>query len=223
MRRIILIALAMAGFAMSAQEQEYKFADHTLTMNQIVSEWHDQNFYTATFTESRHDIKDYFLSVAMAYPNEFFNRIVIKMLGYNSEGVVGNYVCDVANGYLRADLLTELDGQVQMCYWRCTDGGTLIAVAVQGEEYRPDIEDRLEYDDPVTKCYNDLMFFRINPDEAIWRPITPQQMCHKAFDFEQYRIELPQKGKNITLTHKSNPALNALLKWNGSTFQISKF
>ncbi|MBR1594200.1 MAG: hypothetical protein IJ692_06325 [Alloprevotella sp.] len=223
---LFLLAALLAPCLTHAQiedEEEFHFSDRTLTFAQIEQEWQVQNLYTLT-QSPRPDIKEYFLSFALAYPNDPLQRILAQVLGYDQEGTVGNYVMDVKNGYLQAELLTELTLGVQMCYWRMTDGGTLVGVCFFGDEYKMD-DDGFTADcdeDDRTICINDLMFFRINPDECIWRPRTPQALCGRMFDFSAYDIQLPRQGKDIRLTHKTNPSRSLVLRWTGKGFDVKK-
>ena len=109
-----------------------------------------------------------------------------------------------------------------MCYWRCNDGGTLIAVALQGEVYHyfnNDSDD--ECCDRTTVTFNDLMFFKIDKGEVMWQARTPLTLCGRTFDFTHYDIQLPRSGKDIILKHKTNPKENYRLKWNGTRFTLT--
>ena len=144
------------------------------------------------------------------------------MLGLDVDNAVMDYVMDEKNGYASGTLGTETSPSVQMCYWKCNDGSRLIAVAIQGYEYRDDEGDTSddEDEDNWTVCVNDLAFFRIQGDELLWRPVPVRQVCGRDFDFKDYFTQLPRTGKDIQLTDTDGNVL--LLKWNGSRFTATK-
>lgn len=225
MKKILLSLFATMCLTGTTMAQDYNFATHTLSFYEIEKEWHNQNFFTATRAENT-NIKEYFLSLAQAYPNDLFNFVVANMMGLKTDGFIGNVIIDARNGYIAADMLTELTGNVQMCHWRCNDGGTLVAVALQGNEYICEgIDyDKSFYDPDDERCINinDLMFFKIDYEEVLWQPKSPKEMCGNKFNFHEYSIELPRKGKNIVLKHKTNSKANYTLQWNGTSFKAVK-
>ena len=225
MKKIILSLILTISMTGIATARDYNFAANTLSFYEIEQQWHNQNFFTATRAETT-NVKEYFLSLAQAYPNEFFDLVVANLMGFKTDGFIHNVVVDTRNGYLSAEILTELTGIVQICHWRCSDGGTLIGVALIGDEY---ICDGIDYDksyynpdDNRTINVNDLMFFKIDPEEVLWQPKTPKEMCGHKFNFHQYSIQLPRKGKDVVLKHKSNPKENYTLQWNGTSFKAVK-
>lgn len=223
---VLACAMLVAPVRMLAQEEEYKFGDHEMSTSEIIKEWHDQNLYSAGTVGNKMTIKNYFVGLAYAYPNYLLHAGVDYLLGFNTENFMNGMVLDEKNGYFKAEVFTELTNKVEMCYWRTDDGGVLVGVAFIGDEYRYEGNDDLDPilpgedpDDRVTACINDLMFFKINGDEMIWRPRTPEVMCGKKFDFRQYDIELPRVGKDVKLTrHSDNKVI--LLKWTGSRFIV---
>ena len=229
------VVMAMRACAMlvaparSLAQEEYNFAGHEMSVSDIVKEWHNQNLYSAGSVLSKMTIKNYFVGLAYAYPNYLLHAGVDYLLGLDTENIFDGMVLDEKNGYFKAEVFTELVNKVEMCYWRTDDGGVLVGVAFIGDEYRYDGNDALDpilpgedLDDRTTVCVNDLMFFKINSGEMIWRPRTPEVMCGQKFDFRKYDIELPRVGKNIKLTHNENPKKSVVLKWTGSNFTVSK-
>ena len=223
---VVACAMLVAPVRMLAQEEEYKFGDHEMSTSEIIKEWHDQNLYSAGTVGNKMTIKNYFVGLAYAYPNYLLHAGVDYLLGFDTENFMNGMVLDEKNGYFKAEVFTELTNKVEMCYWRTDDGGVLVGVAFIGDEYRyegnDDLDPILPGEDPedrVTACINDLMFFKINGDEMIWRPRTPEVMCGKKFDFRQYDIELPRVGKDVKLTRRSDNKV-ILLKWTGSRFTV---
>ena len=223
---VVACAMLVAPVRMLAQEEEYKFGGHEMSTSEIIKEWHDQNLYSAGTVGNKMTIKNYFVGLAYAYPNYLLHAGVDYLLGFDTENFMNGMVLDEKNGYFKAEVFTELSNKVEMCYWRTDDGGVLVGVAFIGDEYRYEGNDDLDPilpgedpDDRVTACINDLMFFKINGDEMIWRPRTPEVMCGKKFDFRQYDIELPRVGKDVKLTRRSDNKV-ILLKWTGSRFTV---
>ncbi len=220
MKRLVfaLALTVMAASLTQAQDEVYNFADNTLSFYKIEQQWHNQNLYTGGESE-KPAIDDYFWGLAQAYPNEFFNMVVTRMLGKEAIGL-GDYVLDVRNGYINARLMAELELRVQMCYWRCTNGNVLVGVSLSGDEYDPTATD--EDDDRLVNNVNDLMFFEVKKGEAVWWPRTPKVMTGRDFNFHDYNVELPRMGKDITLSPSDDDPNegNFLLKWNGSRFTV---
>lgn len=223
-KKLLMTALAAClSMSLYAQIEEFKFSDHIMGFSEVEKEWRDQNFFTITSSE-KPDIKECFLSFALAYPNDLTGRMVACMMGYDMPGFVADYVLDMDRGYIAGQMLTELDGSVQMCLWRTADGGTMVAVALQGDEYKGDWNTGFpdNEEDERTVNVNDLMFFKINKGEAIWRPITPKTMCGEEINFPDYRIQLPRKGQHIRLIHKTDHAKDYQLQWDGNRFSLAK-
>ena len=225
MKRILLTAalccLASGAFA----QDEYKFPDHVVTLQEMVKEWHGQNLYTAGWDENP-GIRNYFVGLADAYPTDLFQTVVHKFLGFDVEDAFEDFTLDERNGYVAASLGTELSCSVQMCYWRCNDGSRLIGVSVQGFEYNTDVpEEEMEADEDDefedwTVCFNDLAFFRVLEDELIWRPVQPKDLFGWDYDFKEFYVELPRSGKDIRMTDTDGEV--TLLKWDGARFSVTK-
>lgn len=226
MKKLLLTVLTLAVMctAQTAMGQEMIFADNELSLSQIEKQWHNAHIYA--IQEPEHATIDQFvLAFSQAYPNYLCNRVVAKMLGVGQDGYIGDYVLDKKNGFFHAEGLAELTESIEMCYWRCSDGGVIVAVALQGDEYVYDESVPIEEqtcDDRTTQCLNDLMFYRINPDELLMRPITPNAMCGRSFNFEKYEIKLPQDGRDIVLNPIEDNTPGYTLKWNGKDFDAIK-
>lgn len=224
MKKLILLALMTLGI-MKLNAEEYNFGDHSLAFSQIEKEWRNQNLYTGSY-EDNPNILDYFLGFSNAYPNDLMQNVIAVMLGRKE---YGEYVIDKQNGYISAEVATELEYKMQMCHWRCTDGSTLVGVALIGYEYivpgfnAPEEDPNATYTDDdddceIHLCVNDMMFYRVLKNEVLWRPIVPEKLLGRTIDFHQYDIELPRYGKEIKLKHKDNPKLNLSFTWDGAKF-----
>ena len=224
------VFFAIAVSCLCAGAQDYNVAYHYLCMRKIIKEWHDQNLYTNMRVE-KPTIKEYFISFAEAYPNDMLFEMMNWVLGYPANGS-GKVEVDIPNGYVATEFYTEFSNRVEMCYWRCDDGGVLVGVLVQGAEYFCDDDDlppqEVVNDEDYDPDYDiaDLMFFKIAKGEVMWWAKTPKQMCGRDFNFNDYIVHLPQKGKDITLDREvlvndefaQVPAY--VLHFNGSTFDV---
>lgn len=226
MKRSIIMALvaliAMMGNANEVDNikvDEIAFADHSLSLYQITKEWHNQHFFTIG-DEQKPTIKNYFFSFAMAYPNYIGQLMTAKLIGLDESSRVSNFVLDEHNGYIEGHSLTEFDNSIQMCYWNCANGDVIVAVAIQGREYKPEGYVNTAHDDPEepSTIINDLMFFKVEKGEVMWLPKTPKQMTGKNFNYANYEIKLPREGKNITLINRNNGS-KTTLRWNGQNFK----
>ena len=224
MKRILLTAalccIATGAFA----QDEFKFSDHGVTLQEMVKEWHDQNLYTAGWDDNP-GIRNYFVGLADAYPTDLFQAVVHKFLGFDVDDAFEDFTLDERNGYVSASLGTELSCSVQMCYWRCNDGSRLIGVSVQGFEYMDIPEEEMEPDEDGeygnwTVCFNDLAFFRVLEDELIWRPVLAKDLFGWDYDFKEFYVELPRSGKDIRMTDHDGEV--TLLKWDGARFSVTK-
>ena len=231
----IRFAMAVAALlclfpaCMQAQDDEFpNLADHGMALQQVIKEWHDQGLYTAGWDKNP-DIRNYFVGLSDAYPNDLFQMVVHRICGLNVDDGLWNYVLDVQNGYVTGTRGTETSPSVQMCYWRCNDGSRLIGVALQGYEYNleepdPSWSDE-EAEENIFVNLTDLAFFRIKDGEAIWRPVTARQVCGRDMNFRRYdAIELPRQGKDIRLTFGNEDFTETvtILKWNGNGFTVSR-
>lgn len=230
--RPLLAALLLCfGLGAAAQDDQFpEFPDHTVPLQYVIKEWHTQGLYTAGWDKPA-TIRNYVVGLANAYPNDLFQMIVAKIAGLDVDDALWEYVLDVQNGYVSAKLGTETIPSMQMCYWRCSDGSRLVGVALEGYEYNleerepdPNWTDE-EMEDHIHVRLNDIAFFRILGDQALWRPVPVRTVCGRDFDFKEYdKIELPHQGKDIrliTLDEEGDEHVTAL-KWNGNGFTPSR-
>ena len=218
-------ALLCSCFQATAQDDVLPdTADHGVPLQQVIKEWHDVGLYTAGWDE-KPTIRNYFVGLAEAFPNDLFHMIVCKMLGLDVKESIWDYVLDIQNGYISGMLGTETSPSVQMCYWNCNDGSRLIGVALSGSEYNleePDPSwDDDEADEHIFVNLNDIAFFRIIGDESIWRPVPVSKVCGREIDFKLYNeIHLPRQGKDIKLVNDDeiDPIPSLTLRWNGKGF-----
>ncbi len=219
MKRFLLSLVVV--LALTTLAQDFEIADNSLSFSQIEQQWGSRNLFTITRSEYT-DVREYFLSFVQAYPNEPCNLIIADMLGMDTDGLLAEVVVDKANGYISAYLLTELMPRVQMCHWRCSDGGTLIAVAFTGVEYSGDDNIGFPTVDEDGRVVNitGMQFYRIDPDEVMWQPRTLKSLSGRAIKLSDYNIELPRKGKNIVLKPHGENKPNVTLVWNGNSFSV---
>ena len=224
-----LALLFLTPVCLRAQDDEFpELPDHGVALQQVIKEWHGKGLYTAGWDKNP-TIRNYFVGLAHAYPNDLFQMIENKMLGLDVDDGLWKYELDVQNGYVTGELGTETSPSVQMCYWRCNDGSRLIGVALMGYEYNMEEPDpswsEEEADENIFVNLTDLAFFRIKGDEAIWRPVSARQVCGRDIDFRHYdAIELPRQGKDIRLTYGNEDFTETVtvLKWNGNGFTVSR-
>ena len=217
--RLLLASIAIAT-TIGVQGQDW--ANHELTLTEIEQEWNVQQFFTIG-SEETPNIRTYFLSFALAYPNEFLHEMIGKMMGVPGSSLkIGNYVEDTKNGYISGELLAQFESKVQMCYWRMNNGNILIGVAFEG--YNEGAMAAETEDEMDESCENGMMFYVIEKETVIWRPRTLFAVCGRDFHLPDYKIDLPRVGKDIQLTfNKENKSGNSwLLKWNGSGFNVVK-
>ena len=221
-----LMCLSLGAWA---QDDEFpELTDHEVALQQVIKEWHSKGLYTAGWDE-KPTIRNYFVGLANAYPDDLFQMMVGKMLGLGMDGVLSEYTLDERNGYISGELGTETSPSVQMCFWNCKDGSRLIGVALQGYEYNmeeadPDWTDE-EVDANIFVNLIDIAFFRILPDELIWRPVAVKDICGREIDFREYdRIEMPRQGKDIRLIFipESGDDIVTTLAWDGARFTLKK-
>lgn len=221
MRKCFLIAVcflaAIVGPKVQASDMDFEVVNNTVSFYEIEQQWHKYNFFTATRNENP-KIQELFLSFAHAYPNELFHFAEAHMLGLTTEGFMYNYVLDTQNGFFQCEGMTELTWKIQMCYWRCNDGGILVGVALIGDEYKGDLNINEGDPEEPTINVNGLMFYKIDKGEVMWWPKTPKQMCGQDFNFHLYDIELPRQGKDIKLNNDTGKSY--VLKWNGNGFTV---
>lgn len=220
-------ALLCLSLGVRAQDDEFpELADHGVYLQDVMKEWHGQGLYSAGW-DDKPTIKNYFVGLANAYPGDLFQMMVGKMLGLGTDDALSEYTLDEKNGFISGELGTETSPSVQMCFWNCKDGSRLIGVALQGYEYNleeadPEWTDE-EIDDNIFVNLNDIAFFRVLPDEMIWRPVAVKDICGRNFEFILYdRIELPRQGKDIKLVEVAEFGDEEVttLSWDGTRFTV---
>ena len=217
--RLLLVAVAIST-AIGVNGQDW--VNHDLTLNEIEKEWSTQQFFTIG-SEETPNIKAYFLSFALAYPNEFLHEMIGKMMGIpGSDDKIGNYVEDPKNGYICGELLAQFESKVQMCYWRMNDGNILIGVAFEG--YNEGVMACETEEEMDQFCDNGMMFYVIEKETVIWHPRTLKTVCGRDFHLADYKINLPRIGKDIQLifNKESKTGNSWTLKWNGNGFNVMK-
>ena len=232
MRKLyIFVTAALMCLSLGAWAQDDEFpelADHGVALQQVIKEWHSKGLYTAGWAE-KPTIRNYFVGLANAYPDDLFQMMVGKMLGLGTDDALSEYTLDERNGYISGELGTETSPSVQMCFWNCKDGSRLIGVALQGYEYNleesdPDWTDE-EIDDNIFVNLSDIAFFRILSDELIWRPVAVRDICGQEINFREYdRIEMPRQGKDIRLVFvpEDGDDIVTTLVWDGARFTLRK-
>jgi len=232
MRKLyIFVTAALMCLSLGAWAQDDAFpelADHGVALQQVIKEWHSKGLYTAGWDE-KPTIRNYFVGLANAYPDDLFQMMVGKMLGLGTDDALSEYTLDERNGYISGELGTETSPSVQMCFWNCKDGSRLIGVALQGYEYNleesdPDWTDE-EIDDNIFVNLSDIAFFRILSDELIWRPVAVRDICGQEINFREYdRIEMPRQGKDIRLVFvpEDGDDIVTTLVWDGARFTLRK-
>lgn len=232
MRKLyIFVTAALMCLSLGAWAQDDEFpelADHGVSLQQVIKEWHAKGLYTAGWDE-KPTIRNYFVGLANAYPEDLFQMMVGKMLGLGTDDALSEFTLDERNGYISGELGTETTPSVQMCFWNCKDGSRLIGVALQGYEYNmeepdPDWTDE-EIDDNIFVNLSDIAFFRILSDELIWRPVAVRDICGREINFREYdRIEMPRQGKDIRLIFapEDGDDIVTTLAWDGTRFTVKQ-
>lgn len=217
LRKCLIAVLLTSAVAVSAQD-EFDFDSPNKSFEEIESVWAKNQVLTVGKTKAP-NIKMYFLSFAVQYPNELFSEMLACMLGVGAD-IVGNFVCDERNGYIQGELLAQFEQRAQMCYWRCNDGRILVGVYISGcnegamaAETEADME---------RCCTNALMFYKLNEYGVWWDPVMPKQIVNKDLRYYDYQIQLPRQGKDIKLKWgpQERTGKNYTLKWNGNGFDV---
>ena len=179
LRLLFAAALVCLSFSAFAQDDEFpELADHGVYLQHVMQEWHDKGLYTAGW-DDKPTIRNYFVGLANAYPDDLLQMIVSKLLGLDVDDAFTEFVLDEKNGYVMAELCTETSPSVQMCYWKCNDGTRLIGVATLGEEYNIDESEPdpswtdEEMEDNIFVNLNDIAFFRVCTDEMLTYDTEP--------------------------------------------------
>lgn len=216
-------ALLCLSLGVRAQSDELpELADHGVYLQDVMKEWHDKGVYTAGW-DDKPTIKNYFVGLAHAYPDDLLLMMVEKLVGLGVDDALSEFTLDEKNGYISGELGTETSPSVQMCFWNCKDGTRLIGVALQGYEYNMEETYGNDDDDELFVCLNDIAFFRIRPGEMIWRPVAVKDICGQELAFLLYdRIELPRQGKDIKLVEVAEFGDEAVttLSWDGTRFKV---
>ena len=150
-------------------------------------------------------------------PNEKILKYFAAPKAYNEDAEIYRVESDITNGYIRSMLLTEVARETQMCYWNRKNGHSLVGVfMVNGSESGQSENVFMFYDyDPKTNI--------LTPDMDVYK-VVEKVAIDKAFD--DYLLELPQKGKDIVVDLYTDNAddgydvTEKTLKWTGDTFTL---
>ena len=150
-------------------------------------------------------------------PNEKILKYFAAPKAYDEVAELFRVESDITNGYIRSMLLTEVVRETQMCYWNRKNGHSLVGVYMEnGSESGKSENVFMFYDyDPKTNI--------MTPDMDVYKVV--EKVAHdKAFD--DYVLELPQKGKDIVVNLYSDneedgyDVTEKTLKWTGDTFTL---
>lgn len=219
LRKCLMVVLLASAVAANAQIENFEYNSPDKSFAEIEAEW-TKSLVSTVGNPKAPNIKTYFLSFAVQYPNDLFSNMLACMLGVGRDGFVGDYVCDVKNGYIQGTLLCQFEQCMQMCYWRCNDGRILIGVYINGcnegamaAETEADMEEC---------CTNALLFYKLNEYGVWWEPVLPGKIVNKDLRYYDYKIQLPRQGKDIKLKWgpQERTGKNYTLKWNGNGFNV---
>ena len=217
LRKCLMAVLLASAVAANAQIENFEYNSPEKSFAEIEAEW-TKSLVGTVGNPDKPNIKTYFLSFASHYPNELLSQMLSCMLGVERDGIVGDYVCDVKNGYIQGTLQSQFEQRVQMCYWRCNDGRILVGITINGcnegamaAETEADLE---------RCCTNALLFYKLNEYGCWWEPVLPNQIVSKDLRYYDYQIQLPRQGKDIKLKwrQEERTGKNYTLKWNGNGF-----
>ncbi len=149
-------------------------------------------------------------------PNKKMLKYLADPKAYNKEAEVYDVFSDVSNGYISSSLWTEIDRFTKMCFWNRKNGHSLVGVfIINGFENNSE---------------SAFMFYDYDPKTSIMTPdLDVCQVVEKVAldkDFEDYALELPQKGKDIEVKLYSDNGEDGYnitektLKWTGDTFTL---
>ena len=167
------------------------------------------------------NIQDFAQAFCSQYSSYEPNKKMLKYLAnpkaYNVENEVYSVLSDIPNGYISSSLFTEIDRFTKMCYWNRKNGHSLVGVfMINGSENENSESAFMFYDyDPKTNV--------MTPDTDVCQ-VVEKVALNK--DFEDYALELPQKGKDIVVKLYSDNGeegydiTEMTLKWNGDTFTL---
>ena len=150
-------------------------------------------------------------------PNKKMLKYLANPKAYNVENEVYSVLSDIPNGYISSSLFTEIDRFTKMCYWNRKNGHSLVGVfMINGSENENSESAFMFYDyDPKTNV--------MTPDTDVCQ-VVEKVALNK--DFEDYALELPQKGKDIVVKLYSDNGeegydiTEMTLKWTGDTFTL---
>ena len=151
-------------------------------------------------------------------PNEKMLKYLADPKAFNEVAEVFSIFCDIPNGYISSSLMTEIDLFTKMCYWKRDNGHSLVGVfMVNGSENADSETVSMFYDyDPKTNV--------MTPDTDVCQVVEKVALDK---DFEEYALELPQKGKDIVVKLYSDNGEDGYditektLKWTGNTFTLT--
>ncbi|MCR4854511.1 MAG: hypothetical protein K5893_13080 [Prevotella sp.] len=122
----------------------------------------------------------------------------------------------MSSGYISCTLPVQFDVKTVICYWNRDDGHQLVGVWMrQTSESETASNGYAFYDfDPETK--------QMKPDGAVNEAMAQAISSVKA---EDYWIDLPEQGKDITITYYNEgeeEPVEKVMKWNGNGFNEPK-
>ena len=94
LRTLAAAALVCLSFSAFAQDDEFpELADHGVYLQDVMKEWHGKGLYTAGW-DDKPTVKNYFVGLANAYPDDLFQMIVSKLLGLGVDDALSEYTLD---------------------------------------------------------------------------------------------------------------------------------
>lgn len=186
----------------------------------VTSNW-KQTPITVSPKGAKANIQDFAQAFCSQYDRFESNEKILKYFAdpktYDEVAEMYRVESDITNGYIRSLLLAEVIRITQMCYWKRKNGHSLVgAFMVNGSE--------------SGKSENVFMFYDYDPKTNILAPdlnvykVVEKVVPDKAFD--DYDLELPQKGKDIVVNLYSENEEDdyvitvKTLKWTGDTFTL---
>ena len=150
-------------------------------------------------------------------PNEKILKYFAAPKTYDEVAEMYRVKSDITNGYIETLLLTEVVRTTIMCYWNRKNGHSLVGVFMEnGFESGKSENVFMFYDyDPKTNI--------MTPDMDVYK-VVEKVALDKAFD--EYFLELPQKGKDIVVNLYTDTGENdydvteKTLKWTGDSFTL---
>lgn len=173
MKRLIILVSTLSALLISGSVFAGK-----MDVPRIEKIWQDKVITLPD--QSVPDIEYYFNVISTAFSND------VLQMAYNvyheievTGDPTGYVIMDKRNGYMRAGVSGEQEGNLQMCYWKVPDGRRIVGVI-------------LSENVNVIK-----MFYEHRIEEQILKPLPA--LAASIPDATRYYIELPQKGKDITV------------------------